>query len=90
MRVEGVEPTNNAAEQVVRHGVILRKITYGTHSEAGSRFIERILTTHATLLRQERNMLAFLREACVARLNNRQPPSLLPTQAFRLHAANAA
>ena len=35
-------------------------------------------------------MLAFLREACVARLNNRQPPSLLPTQAFRLHAANAA
>lgn len=90
VRIEGVEPTNNAAEQVVRHGVILRKIIYGTHSKAGSRFIERILTTHATLRRQKRNMLAFLREACVARLHNREAPSLLPTRSFGHQAANAA
>jgi hypothetical protein len=29
--------TSNGAEQVVRHGVIMRKISYGTHSTAGSR-----------------------------------------------------
>jgi transposase len=75
---EGVEPTNNDAEQTVRHGVILRKISYGTHSEAGSRFIERILTVHATLLRQDRNVLEFVQAACEARLHGRKPPSLLP------------
>lgn len=90
VRVEGVEPTNNAAEQVVRHGVILRKLSHGTHSEAGSRFIERILTAHATLRRQQRNVLVFLRKACVARLHNRCPPSLLPIPALRRHAAKAA
>ena len=42
--IEGVEPTSNGAEQVVRHGVIMRKISYGTHSTAGSRFVERMLT----------------------------------------------
>ncbi len=90
VRVEGVEPTNNAAEQVVRHGVIIRKISYGTHSEAGSRFIERILTVHATLRRQRRNILAFIRDACEAKLHNRPPPSLLPDATLRGQLANAA
>jgi transposase len=90
VRVEGVEPTNNSAEQVVRHGVIIRKISYGTHSEAGSRFIERILTAHATLRRQRKDILAFLREACVARLHGTRPPSLLPTPALRRRLAKAA
>lgn len=90
VRVEGVEPTNNTAEQVVRHGVIIRKISYGTHSEAGSRFIERILTVHATLRRQRRDILAFLRGACEAKLHNRPPPSLLPVASLRCQPANAA
>jgi transposase len=40
---EGIELTNNCAEQVVRHGVIMRKVSYGTHSVVGSRFIEQML-----------------------------------------------
>ncbi len=36
--IEGVEPTNNGAERAVRHGVIYRKLSGGTKSEAGSRF----------------------------------------------------
>ncbi len=76
--IEGVEPTNNAAEQTVRHGVIARKLSGGTHSQAGSRFIERILTVHATLRRQDRNIIAFLRDACIARLHGRPHPSLVP------------
>ena len=90
VRVRGVEPTNNPAEQVIRHAVIIRKISGGTHSEAGSRFVERILTVHATLRRQNRNILEFLREACVARLQGSSPPSLLPTSFQPAQLAAAA
>ena len=31
--IEGVEPTNNTAERAVRHGVLYRKGSYGTHSD---------------------------------------------------------
>jgi len=78
VRVAGVEPTNNSAEQAIRHAVILRKISYGTHSKMGSRFIERILTVHGTLRRQQRNILIFLRDACTAKLHHAGSPSLLP------------
>src|SRR5262245_3271796 len=39
-RVEGVEPTNNAAERMLRHAVIWRRISGGTDSARGSRFVE--------------------------------------------------
>ena len=89
VRVEGVEPTNNSAEQVVRHGVIIRKISHGTHSKAGSRFIERILSVHASLRRQDRNVLRFLRDACAAKLNRQTAPSLLPITASCVRLARA-
>src|SRR3954468_7196990 len=44
VRVEGVEPTNNDAERALRHGVIYRKLSGGTDSESGSRFVERMLS----------------------------------------------
>jgi len=75
--VEGVEPTNNHAEQQVRHGVMFRKVSGGTQSERGSRFIERMLTVVASLRKQQRNVHAFLTEACEARLRNTAPPSLI-------------
>ncbi len=76
--VEGVEPTNNVAERAVRHGVLCRKTSYGTHSEEGSRFIERILSVHATLRQQQRNVLHFVHDACRAALHSTHAPSLLP------------
>jgi len=79
VRIEGVEPTNNSGERAVRHGVIYRKLSGGTKSEAGSRFVERILTAHATLRLQGRPILPFLQAACEARLRRSTPPSLLPT-----------
>ena len=79
--VEGVEPTNNRGEQIIRHAVILRKLSHGTHSERGSRFIERILTAHATLRLQKRNVLEFLRQACEAHIRGKMAPSLLPQDA---------
>jgi len=77
-RVEGVEPTNNSGERAVRHGVIYRKISYGTHSEWGSRFVERILTVHASCKQQGRSAVAFVRQACEAVLTRSPPPSLVP------------
>lgn len=77
LRVEGVEPTNNTAERAVRHGVLCRKTSQGTHSEEGSRFVERILSVHATLRQQKRNVLHFINDACRAKLDGQPAPSLL-------------
>jgi hypothetical protein len=72
---------NNGAEQVVRHGVIIRKISCGTHSTAGSRFVERMLTIHATRSRQHRHILDFMRASCTAARRNHPGPSILPIEA---------
>jgi transposase len=46
--VEGVEPTNNEAERVLRPVVIWRKISFGTWSDWGCRFVERMASVVAT------------------------------------------
>jgi len=86
----GIDPTNNAAEQVLRHAVLWRKICGGTHSELGSRFVERILTVVATLRKQERNIFEFVREACEAHFSGDQAPSLLPVTEVTQRLARAA
>src|SRR5262249_14979967 len=78
VRVEGVEPTNNAAERALRHAVLWRKTSHGTDSQAGSRFVENILTIVATCRQQGRNVLDCLTECCRAYLRGHQVPSLLP------------
>jgi transposase len=79
VRVEGVEPTNNDAERALRHGVIDRKLSGGTESEAGSRFVERMLSVVATCRQQEVNLLDYLTRCDQARLDGKPAPSLLPT-----------
>ena len=80
VRKERVEPTNNAAERALRHGVLWRKSSFGTQSAQGSRFAERIMTVIATLRQQNRNVLDYLTTACEAALCGEAPPSLLPDQ----------
>ncbi|MBM4321213.1 MAG: IS66 family transposase, partial [Deltaproteobacteria bacterium] len=75
---EDVEPTNNDSERGVRKGVLWRRKSQGTRSEAGSRFVERILTVAATCRQHDRPILAYLTEVCEATLHGRPPPSLLP------------
>lgn len=77
--VEGVEPTNNAAERALRHAVCWRKTSYGTDSAAGSRFVERVLTVVATCRQQSRDVLAFLTDAAQAARTGSPPPSLIPS-----------
>ena len=77
--IEGVEPTNNFAEQKIRSGVLWRNSSFGTQSAVGSRFVERIMTVISTLKQQNRNLLDYLTQACEAANDGRSAPSLLPT-----------
>jgi transposase len=80
-KVEGVGPTNNAAERALRHAVCWRKTSFGTDSPRGSRFVERILTAVESCRRQSRDPLGFLVEAIQARRSGGKPPSLIPAGA---------
>ena len=78
VRVEGVEPTNNAAERALRHAVMWRKASHGTDSETGSSFVENILTVVATCRQQGRNVLECLTGCCRAALEGTPRVSPLP------------
>jgi transposase len=75
---EGVEPTNNAAEQALRPAVIWRRLSFGSQSAAGSEFVARILTVITTLKVQGRDVLEFLTQACQSARFGQPMPSLLP------------
>lgn len=87
VQVEGVEPTNNTAERAIRPGVQWRKGSFGTQSEAGSRFVESMLTVVTTLKQQKRNVLAYLTAAHEAALRGEPAPSLLPESEQRSQTA---
>ncbi len=78
VRVRGVEPTNNAAERALRRAVLWRRKSFGTQSDAGSRFVERILTVVTTLRQQGRDVLDYLTVACAATLGENGSICLLP------------
>lgn len=75
---EGVDPTNNYAERLIRPAVIWRKVSFGTDSAAGSRFVERMLTVVSTLRLQSRNVLEYVRDVLIASGKSAQNASLLP------------
>ena len=75
--VEGVAPDNNAAERALRHGVIWRKLSLGTASEAGSRFVERVLSVVETCRQGGRGVAAYLTACFEAKRTGRAIPSPL-------------
>lgn len=75
---KGIQPTNNASERALRHGVIWRKLSFGTQSSGGSRFVETMLTTIETCRQQKRSVFDYLTVALGARLAGKTCPSLLP------------
>jgi transposase len=80
VRVVDVEPTNNAAERPLRRAVLWRRRSFGTQSDDGSRFVERVLTAVTTLRQQKRDVLDSpgVTEACTAAIRGSKAPSLLP------------
>lgn len=74
--VEGVQPTNNAAERSLRGPVIYRKLSHGTQSDQGERFIERALSVSVTCRLQARSMFAYMRELLSAHVRGDPLPAL--------------
>jgi transposase len=87
---EGVEPTNNLAEQIIRRIVIWRKTSFGTQSERGTLYLERIMTVVSTCKMQRRNVLDFITDAIRAHLGGVPAPSLLPVKISQIDLSKAA
>lgn len=77
VEVRGVDPTNNTAERALRPAVIWRKLSFGTQSAKGSRFVETLLSVIATCRQQGRDPFAYLTDAVDARFRGKNAPSLL-------------
>lgn len=75
-RVEGVEPTNNFMERLMRLAVLWRRRSFGCNSDSGCRFVERILTVVQTCRLQKRSVLEYLCQAVHAQRNGQNPPKL--------------
>ena len=86
-RVRGIDPTNNAAERALRHAVIWRRISGGTDSVKGSKFVERMLTVVATCRQQGGNVLDYLTSCFEASRCGQDIPSLLPVTTANIEAA---
>jgi transposase len=69
-------PTNNEAESALRKAVLWRKGSFGINSQAGARFVERILTLAGTTRRRGIDLLPWLTEAIQAELSGVPPPAL--------------
>jgi transposase len=86
----GVEPTNNAAERALRHAVIWRRISGGTASADGSRFVERMLSVVATCRQQGRNVLDYLTSRFEAARSGQAITSLLPGRNLRSRSPDSS
>jgi transposase len=75
---EGVEPTNNFSERVLRLFVLIRKITYGNRSAKGEIALARLLTVTQTCRLQQRPLLSYLVTAVHYHRRHQQAPSLRP------------
>jgi len=75
---DGIEPTNNRAEQIIRSGVETRKISYCTRSQKGQFLRARLLTVTQTCRIQTRNTYDYIRECIHDYRTNQTIPSLLP------------
>ncbi len=78
LEIDGVEPTNNLAERMIRTIAIWRKTSFGTQSKKGSLYMERIMTVVATCKLQKKNILDYLTSAVKSHVEKSAFPSLLP------------
>ena len=77
IETEGVQPTNNFAEQLIRSYVLWRKSSFGTQSDRGDLFVERMMTGTTTCKLQHRNRYDYINSAVDAHLRNAPVPSIL-------------
>jgi hypothetical protein len=78
LETDGVEPTNNVAERILRTAVQWRKISFGNRSRNGEIATARLLTVTQTCKRQQRHVLGYLAEAVRCHRRHVAAPALLP------------
>jgi transposase len=78
LEIQGIEPTNNAAERALRQAVIHRKISHGVQSAQGALCRGRLLTVVTSLRQQGRDIWPFLEQTWIAHHRGGERPSLLP------------
>lgn len=74
---DGVDPTNNHAERELRAFVLWRRRSFGSQSERGERFAERLMTVAHTARKQGKDVLDFIVACCSASMRGAAPPMLL-------------
>ena len=77
MTHDGVEPTNNHAERELRAFVLWRKRSFGSQSERGERFAERVMTVAHTARKRSMSVLDFIARSVAAWVRGTTPPSLV-------------
>ena len=77
MDIAGVDPTNNLAERDLRSLVIWRRQCFGSQSERGLRFVERVMTVAHTLRKRSRDVLDFFERSVAAHFGGVAAPALL-------------
>ncbi len=74
---EDVEPTNNHAERELRAFVLWRRRSFGSQSERGERFAERLMTVAHTARKQGKQVRDFIAGSVKAQLDGTTPPQLI-------------
>jgi transposase len=76
---DDVAPTNNHAERELRAFVLWRRRSFGTQSDRGNVFAERVMTVAHTTRKQGKNTFAFLIACVRAHVDGTPRPSLFAT-----------
>jgi len=80
---DGIEPTNNIAERALRPAVQWRKICFGSQSQIGELFVERLLTVTRTCQMHNINVFTFLTKIVRASFSpNQCLPEVTPLLPF--------
>ena len=81
-KFKDVDPTNNLAERDLRKLVLWRKKSYGTRSEKGQRFVERITSVVETLKRSGENVLSFINRSVSAFYSREDAPLIFASSSY--------
>lgn len=81
-QISGMEPTNNMAERDLRKLVIWRRKSYGTRSDRGKKFVERITTVAQTIRKQAGNVLCYVQRAVGCFYARTSPPLISEAMGF--------
>jgi len=81
-QIFGMEPTNNMAERDLRKLVVWRRKSYGTRSDRGKRFVERVTTAAQTIRKHRGNVLHFIQQAVECFYKQALPPLISEAMGF--------